>query len=154
MCIHHGLAFSEPTNIFIAHFAFEVLGRIIPDDVDQSPNVELSEGLRDPHFNFVVPLFHFWRFAIIADMEQIKALFEGEQLSESLQIYEHIHYDFLIDDELSRHIAVDRQRIIDEHLFYDIVFLDNVQSLFDLRLLALGSALRHSRRVIFVSGAI
>lgn len=88
--------------MFVAQFTFEILRWIIPNNIDQSPDVELPESLCDSDFDFFVPFCHLRRFAIITDVEDIEALLQIQGLAETLQVNQEIQENLLVNDELPR----------------------------------------------------
>ena len=89
-------------HVLKAQFTFEILRWIVPNDVNQSPDVELPESLRGSDLNFFMPFCHLWGFALITDVEDIEALCQIQGLAETLQVNQEIQENFLVNDEFPR----------------------------------------------------
>ena len=74
-------------EIVIAHLSLKVRTWIIPDDLNEPPDVELFESLGDSHLHLLMPLGHLLGLTVITNVENIEALLEVQKLSESLEVH-------------------------------------------------------------------
>ena len=93
---------TDGMHVLTAQFTFEILRWVVPDDVYQSPDVELPESLRDSDLHFFMPFCHLLGLAIITNMEDIEALLQIQGLAHTLQVNQEIQEKLLVNDQFPR----------------------------------------------------